>query len=147
MSATSRCLGRCLARAWQVFFLFPYSPLPTPFAVDEVLHARRVVAQRCLYGVDKNPMAVDLSKLSLWLATLAKDHPFTFLDQALRCGDSLVGLGKEEIRRFHWKPGVKQMLTGQETVEEKLRTALHFRQEILEGGDYITPLQKSEKLA
>ena len=47
-----------------------------------------------LYGVDKNPMAVDLAKLSLWLATLAKDHPFTFLDHALRCGDSLVGLRK-----------------------------------------------------
>ncbi len=59
---------------------------------DEILHARRLVAQRCLYGVDKNPMAVDLAKLSLWLATLAKDHPFTFLDHALRCGDSLVGL-------------------------------------------------------
>ena len=63
-----------------------------------VLHARRLVAQRCLYGVDKNPMAVDLAKLSLWLATLAKDHPFTFLDHALRCGDSLVGLTREQIR-------------------------------------------------
>ena len=57
-----------------------------------MLYARRLVAQRCLYGVDKNPMAVDLAKLSLWLATLAKDHPFTFLDHALRHGDSLVGL-------------------------------------------------------
>ena len=56
------------------------------------LYARRLVAQRCLYGVDKNPFAVDLAKLSLWLATLAKDHPFTFLDHALRHGDSLVGL-------------------------------------------------------
>jgi len=44
----------------------------------------RQIAQRCLYGVDKNPMAADLAKLSLWLATLAKDHPFTFLDHALR---------------------------------------------------------------
>ena len=58
---------------------------------DVTLHARRAVAQRCLYGVDKNPMAVQLSKLSLWLFTLAKDHPFTFLDHALKCGDSLVG--------------------------------------------------------
>ena len=71
---------------------------------DEILHARRLVAQRCLYGVDKNPMAVDLAKLSLWLATLAKDHPFTFLDHALRCGDSLVGLSKKQIEAFHWKP-------------------------------------------
>ena len=42
-------------------------------------------------------MAVDLAKLSLWLATLAKDHPFTFLDHALKCGDSLVGLSKKQI--------------------------------------------------
>jgi len=69
---------------------------------DEVLHARRLVAQQCLYGVDKNPMAVDLAKLSLWLATLARDHPFTFLDHSLRCGDSLVGLTKEQIAAFHW---------------------------------------------
>lgn len=58
---------------------------------DAVHFARRLVAQRCLYGVDKNPMAVVLAKLSLWLATLAKNEPFTFLDRALRHGDSLVG--------------------------------------------------------
>ena len=51
---------------------------------DEELHARRLVAQRCLYGVDKNPLATDLAKLSLWLATLARDHEFTFLDHALK---------------------------------------------------------------
>src|SRR5208337_4324493 len=60
-------------------------------------YAKRLIAQRCLYGVDKNPMAVDLSKLSLWLATLAKSHPFTFLDHALRCGDSLVGLDRTQL--------------------------------------------------
>jgi type II restriction/modification system DNA methylase subunit YeeA len=55
------------------------------------LHARRLVAQCCLYGVDKNPLATDLAKLSLWLATLARDHEFTFLDHAFKSGDSLVG--------------------------------------------------------
>lgn len=63
-----------------------------PKGDDIVMRARRLVAQRCLYGVDKNPFAVSLAKLSLWLVTLAKDEPFTFLDHALRCGDSLVGL-------------------------------------------------------
>ena len=60
----------------------------------------RLVAQRCLYGVDKNPLAVEMAKLSLWLLTLAKDKPFTFLDHAIRCGDSLVGitdLGQLEV--------------------------------------------------
>lgn len=60
------------------------------------------MAQRCLYGVDKNPFAVNLAKLSLWLATLAKSHPFTFLDHALKWGDSLVGLTSEQIKTFTW---------------------------------------------
>ena len=73
----------------------------------------RTIAQRCLYGVDRNPMAVDLAKLSLWLVTLAKDHPFTFVDHAIRCGDSLVGLTRKQIECFHWNdqsPDAKQTL-------------------------------------
>ena len=54
--------------------------------------ARRYVADRCLYGVDINPMAVEMAKLSLWLITLQKDRPFTFLDHALKWGDSLLGV-------------------------------------------------------
>ncbi len=52
---------------------------------------RRSVAQRCLFGVDRNPMAVQLARLSLWLTTLAADRPLTFLDHHLRVGDSLIG--------------------------------------------------------
>ena len=74
---TCRQLGDELIKAW-----YAHDAVPTdiPPDEDEVLYARRLVAQRCLYGVDKNDMAVDLAKLSLWLVTLAKDHPFTFLD-------------------------------------------------------------------
>jgi methylase of polypeptide subunit release factors len=67
---------------------------------DRLIQARRLVAQQCLYGVDKNPFAVNLAKLSLWLFTLSKDRPFTFLDHALKLGDSLVGLTREEIGVF-----------------------------------------------
>ena len=70
---------------------------------DVLTYARRLVAERCLYGVDKNIFAVDLAKLSLWLATLAREHPFTFLDHALRHGDSLVGLSREQIACFNWE--------------------------------------------
>jgi hypothetical protein len=52
---------------------------------------RRLVAERCLYGVDLNPTAVQLARLSLWLTTLAADRPLTFLDHHLREGDSLAG--------------------------------------------------------
>lgn len=95
-----RLLGDELVKAWHVH----NEVLVIPPDEDEVLHARRLVAQHCLYGVDKNPMAVDLAKLSLWLVTLARDHPFTFLDHSLRCGDALVGLTQEQILRFHWRP-------------------------------------------
>jgi hypothetical protein len=60
---------------------------------------RRLIARRCLYGVDRNPMAVQLARLSLWLATLAADVPLTFLDHHLRVGDSLVGASLEDLLR------------------------------------------------
>jgi len=68
---------------------------------ERLVYARRLVAQRCLYGVDKNPLAVEMAKLSLWLLTLAKDKPFTFLDHCIRCGDSLVGVNTlDQLLRF-----------------------------------------------
>ena len=67
------------------------------YGEEPLIYARRLIAQRCLYGVDKNPFAVNLAKLSLWLVTLSKDAPFTFVDHALKCGDSLVGIDRSEI--------------------------------------------------
>lgn len=101
-----RALGDRLVAAWA---RWPETRPVIPPDEDEPLHARRLVAQRCLYGVDRNPRAVDLAKLSLWLATLARDHEFTFLDHALKCGDSLVGLDDKQIAALHWdagKPGL-----------------------------------------
>ncbi len=63
--------------------------------------ARRIIADRCLYGVDKNPLAVEMAKLSLWLITLQKNRPFTFLDHALKCGDSLIGVSLEQLRYWN----------------------------------------------
>jgi hypothetical protein len=60
---------------------------------------RRLVAQRCLYGVDLNPMAVQLACLSLWLATLAAERPLSFLDHRLRVGNSLVGASLADMAR------------------------------------------------
>jgi hypothetical protein len=74
------------------------SERPLPRDTEERLAiARRIVADRCLFGVDKNPMAVEMAKLSLWLVTLQKNRPFTFVDHALRAGDSLLGV--TEIRQ------------------------------------------------
>jgi hypothetical protein len=63
-----------------------------PGTDERLVIARRLVAERCLYGVDLNPLAVELAKLSIWLVTLAKGRPFGFLDHNLRCGDSLLGI-------------------------------------------------------
>ncbi len=71
---------------------------------DERMVARRLVAQHCLYGVDKNPFAVNLARLSLWLETLAKEHPFTFLDHVLREGDSLVGVSRKQVQYLRLEP-------------------------------------------
>ncbi|NBD36683.1 MAG: N-6 DNA methylase, partial [Chloroflexi bacterium] len=60
-------------------------------AESDLNHWRRRVVERCIYGVDKNPLAVELAKLSLWLNTFAGDKPLGFLDHHLKCGDSLVG--------------------------------------------------------
>ena len=94
-----RQLAECLVTAWEVHDTMPEMPPDE----EPLLHARRLVAQRCLYGVDKNPFAVSLAKLSLWLVTLARDHAFTFIDHALKHGDSLVGLTRRQIAAFDWK--------------------------------------------
>ncbi len=68
-------------------------PRPAEAAAEsDLAYWRRRVAQNCLYGVDLNPLAVELAKLSLWLATVAKGKPLSFLDHHLRCGNSLVGV-------------------------------------------------------
>ena len=71
---------------------------------------RRLVAVHCLYGVDKNPLAVELAKLSLWLESHAEGLPLTFLDHRLVCGDSLTGpffehlLTLSGLRQAHRRP-------------------------------------------
>lgn len=77
---------------------------------ERVLIARRLITSRCLYGVDINPMAVELAKVSLWLVTMMKGRPFSFLDHALKCGDSLLGVSTlPQIENFSLRPGERQV--------------------------------------
>lgn len=126
-----RVLGERLVQAWA---RSPDQRPAIPADEDEELHARRLVAQRCLYGVDRNPRAVDLARLSLWLATLARDHEFTFLDHALKCGDSLVGLTHEQIQSLHWDLGAGLPLFSG-LVRERVALAIKGRSEIREAAD------------
>jgi hypothetical protein len=140
---TCRQLGDELIKAWYAHDMIPADIPPDE---DEVLYARRTVAQRCLYGVDKNIMAVDLAKLSLWLVTLAKDHPFTFLDHAMRHGDSLVGLTREQIIGFHWEPK-KQKKFGEDLIQRRLDRATEARSKILNAREDVAYRDQEQRMA
>lgn len=131
---TCRALAAHLTRAWE---RNPNLRPTLPQDEDEDLHARRLVAQRCLYGVDRNPMAVDLARLSLWLATLARDHEFTFLDHALKSGDSLVGLTEGEIGALTWDAKIaKPLLVGH--IKERVTKWREGRQAIRTAPDDVS---------
>lgn len=81
--AAARRLGKELAR------IRTGEDEPTP---EHLRQAIRDVITHCIYGVDKNPLAVDLCKVALWIEGIVKNKPLTFLDHRIRCGDSLVGV-------------------------------------------------------
>lgn len=99
---------------------------------ERVLSARRLVAERCLYGVDMNPLAVELAKLSIWLITLAKGRPFGFLDHNFRCGDSLLGITDvEQLNYMDMKPGkgsTKQLFAS--TIDKAVSEAIELRTQL-----------------
>ena len=127
-----RQLARKLVDAWHAHG----GPPAIPPDEDELLHARRLVARHCLYGVDKNAMAVDLARLSLWLVTFAKDHEFTFVDHALLHGDSLTGLSLAQIQALHWREDIppqmemeEQIVRGRVAAARGLRARIHAARE------------------
>ena len=85
-------------------------------------------------------MAVDLAKVSLWLVTLAKDHALTFVDHALRHGDSLVGLSRKQVEAFHWDTDVPRFQAGFETmqVREHVAKVAELRQRIREADERVS---------
>lgn len=145
-----RQLGDHVVAAWRregrAGGLFPAHG-PAHAAIDAVPLARRLVAQRCIYGVDKNPHAVTLAKLSLWLITLARDKPFTFLDHSLRHGDSLVGLDLDQLTAFHWQPEAQVDVLERE-LRQVLDEAVDARERIvaLAGDDSPTAQGEKERL-
>jgi len=107
--AAARYLGAKLLEAWiregdeQAREYVAREP-----GVDEdpvVIEARRQIIEHCLYGVDINPMAVEMAKLSLWLVSMDTARPFTFLDDRLVAGDSLLGITSlDQLEYMHMDP-------------------------------------------
>ena len=115
-----------------------------PKEADERLTvARRIIADRCLYGVDKNPLAVEMAKLSLWLITLQKNRPFTFLDHAFKCGDSLIGVSLEQLRYWNLDiTGTPELFA--EEIRREIDKVVDLRREIA-ALPVLTPEDQNRK--
>lgn len=111
-----------------------------------LVYWKRKVAETCLYGVDKNPMAVELAKLALWLETVAVNHPLTFLDHHLRHGDSLVGAAVDDLGAA---PGALALWSGfvEQQVKQKLPALLETLAMIRRiPSDEVTQVKEKDKL-
>lgn len=106
-----------------------------------VVEARRKIIGRCLYGVDINPMAVEMAKLSLWLVSMDAGRSFAFLDDRMKCGDSLLGLTSlEQLESVHLSPREGRrlntdLLDWTSRVRPALDAATRLRQQISEVED------------
>ncbi len=120
-------------------------------ADERLIYARRLIAQQCLYGVDKNMLAVEMAKLSIWLLTLERNRPFTFLDHAIKCGDSLLGVTRrEQVEAFNFEPhsaDEKQISLWKKASKVLFEQALQYRKQ-LEASPVMTveDIQKKEEL-
>jgi len=102
--------------------------------LEALYAARHLVASRCLYGVDLNPMAVELAKLALWVASAAKGKPLSFLDHHLKVGNSLVGAPEDFLAR-----GIPKEAYDREGVPKEVRKGLSFGPG---AGSLLFPLPK-----
>jgi len=121
--------------------------LPDADDFEERLKARlkRYIVERCIYGVDLDPLAVELARLSLWVETMDRTLPFSFLDHKLKCGNSLVGCWFD---RFQDYPAMAWERKGGD--ENHTRFVHHFREVNLKGklqpkGDKWTQAIKDAK--
>jgi len=117
------------------FIVENVSPEETTKETDLAYWKRRVV-QSCIYGIDLNPLAVELAKLSLWLSTVARDRPLSFLDHHLRTGNALLGAkladftvapngnGNGKARKVRETPKAQLALFDDETFRQSMTTAV-----------------------
>nr|WP_294515932.1 N-6 DNA methylase [uncultured Rhodopila sp.] len=119
----------------------------TPSAI-EFRHALRDVARRCIFGVDRNPMAVELTKVALWIETVDPGLPLGFFEAQIRCGDSLIGIFNFEMLRKGLPDAAFEALTGDD--EPVARAYLTINKEQREGKTatgFLAQLRMPEEIA
>jgi Eco57I restriction-modification methylase len=143
---------RCLAAAYESALIRDGVYAGSDITDAERANFRRLIVQRCLFGVDINPMAVQLARLSLWLATLARDKPLTFLDHHLRVGNSLAGVFIEDLLR---PPRARRARSASpdlplfdfDAVEQEMRPIIASRLRLaLQPDDTVDHVQSKEQL-
>ena len=115
----------------------PEAPIMTETGSEEteLTYWRRRVVESCIYGVDLNPMAVELAKLSLWLHTVSKGEPLSFLDHHIRCGNSLIGAKIENLSNL---PASKQSRRQNDRSQTNIQMTFSFTDTVATAiGHYL----------
>ena len=145
--AAARYLAERLVEAWVAEDILGES---APADAEELRRqALREVIARCLYGADINPMAVEMCKLSLWLVSMDKTKPFSFVDDKVFCGNSLLGLTSlDQLRYLHIAPKPstmqQQILVD---IDAKVATATQLRHELANPVEERDPMRSSRAKA
>jgi methylase of polypeptide subunit release factors len=145
--AAARYLAERLVEAWVAEDILGKS---APADAEELRRqALREVIARCLYGADINPMAIEMCKLSLWLVSMDKTKPFSFVDDKVFCGNSLLGLTSlDQLRFLHPYPKPSTM---QEQIlidiDGKIATATQLRHELANPVEERDPMRSSRAKA
>ena len=115
----------------------PDAPFMTDMATEEteLAYWRRRIVESCVYGVDLNLMAVELAKLSLWLHTVAKGEPLSFLDHHIRCGNSLIGAKIENLSNL---PDLNESRRPTNELQTQILMPFHFTDTVATAiGHYL----------
>ena len=120
----------------------PDAPSMTTGDTDtEIAYWRRRVVENCIYGVDINPMAVELAKVSLWLHTIAKGEPLSFLDHHIRCGNSLIGANIAELANL---PVLKKSRRANKETQPELNMDFGFTDTVAEAVGHYLEIEQME---
>ena len=113
----------------------------TTDAETELTYWRRRVVESCVYGVDLNPMAVELAKLSLWLHTVAKGEPLSFLDHHIRCGNALIGAKIENLSNL---PELRRTRRSTNQSQTEIQMAFPFADRVATAIGHYLLIEETE---